>query len=50
MTNHVKMFKLKLRSLNTPRLLLLLNLIVLTTLVGGVAGLSYLTYSNIYNL
>jgi hypothetical protein len=50
MTNHVKMFKLKLRSLNTPRILLLLNLIVLTTLVGGVAGLSYLAYSNINNL
>ncbi len=45
MTNHVKMFKMKLRSLNTPRPLLLLNLTIILALVAAVTGMTYLTVS-----
>jgi hypothetical protein len=50
MTNHVKMFKIKLRSLNTPKLLLLLNIVILAVLAIGTISLISLTYSNINNL
>ena len=50
MTNHVKLFKLKLRSLNTPRILLMLNITILIVLTAGVIGLIYLTNQNIKNL
>jgi hypothetical protein len=45
MTNHVKLFKMKLRSLNTPRALLLLNILILAALAGAVAGMGYLAAS-----
>lgn len=50
MTNHVKLFKLKLRSLNTPRILLMLNVTILIVLSAGIVGLIYLTSYNIGNL
>lgn len=50
MTNHVKLFKLKLRSLNTPRILLMLNITILIVMAAGVIGLIYLTNQNISNL
>lgn len=45
MTNHVKLFKMKLRSLNTPRALLLLNISILAALAGAVIGLADLAAS-----
>ena len=50
MTNHVKMFKMKLRSLNTPRPLLILNLTIMLALLAAVTGMIYLTVSCLYNL
>ena len=50
MTNHVKMFKLKLRSLNTPRPLLILNLIIIAALIASICGFSYLTVNCIHSL
>jgi hypothetical protein len=50
MTNHVKLFKLKLRSLNTPRSLLLLNLVILAALMGAVGGLIFITVNCTVNL
>lgn len=50
MTNHVKMFKMKLRSLNTPRPLLILNLTIMLALLAAVTGMIYLTVSCLENL
>jgi len=50
MTNHIKQFKVKLRSLNTPLPLLVLNLILLlvvTTILGGLAFVDVHNYRNI---
>lgn len=50
MTNHVKMFKEKLRSLNTPQSLWILNVVLMVVVMGGVAGLIYSVVSNLSNL
>lgn len=50
MTNHVKLFKLKLRSLNTPRPLMFLNIIIIVTLLSGVSGLIYFCVQSVSNL
>jgi len=50
MTNHVKLFKQKLRSLNTPRSLWLLNLALMIMVIGGVSGLIYSVVTNLNNL
>jgi len=50
MTNHVKLFKLKLRSLNTPRPLLFLNLFVFAVIVGNIIFLIYSVNNNINDL
>lgn len=49
MTNQVKFFKHKLRSLNSPRPLLLLNIFVITVAVGAVGGLISGLWTNLDN-
>lgn len=44
------MFKLKLRSLNTPRLLLVFNIFVLIVTLCGIGGLIYNAVDNLSNL
>jgi len=50
MTNHVKMFKLKLRSLNTPRPLLFLNIALVIAIVSGMSSLIYSAMINSKNI
>ena len=49
MTNQVKFFKHKLRSLNSPRPLLILNILVILVAIGAVGGLLIGLLSNISN-
>ena len=46
MTNHVKVFKEKLKSLNTPSYLYFLNILKITTSIGGILGIGVLMYNN----
>ena len=49
LTSQVKIFKSKLRSLNSPRPLLILNIVIVLLAISAMAGLAYCTVSNLSN-
>lgn len=50
MTNHVKLFKLKLRSLNTPLPLWVLNLVLFLVMVGIFGGFIFTSMNNTHKI
>ena len=46
MTNHVKVFKEKLKSNSAPTSLYILNVLNIISVIFGISGLGYLMYKN----